>query len=132
MKKKQAGRTQAKTKGPRKGTVAAPRSRAAVQVKSRAMAVAADDNPAVAAQTFAGVFRFPGKYAFLEKFNIPDYALLQANDPFTGHFDELAAENTSIALQSSHQDGDPATLTGKIVTCDVEGRQTPVLFMFNG
>jgi hypothetical protein len=82
-------------------------------------------------QSFTGVFRFPGTYAFLEKYNIPDYALLQVDDPYTGKFDELAAENTCQNLQQRHQDGDPATLSGKIVTVSVNGRQTPVLFLFD-
>lgn len=82
-------------------------------------------------KTFTGIFRFPGTFAFLEKYNIADYALLQEDDPFTGQFNELVAENTCIALQSEHQDGDPATLSGAIVTCDVEGRPTPVLFLFS-
>ncbi len=84
-----------------------------------------------AAQQFTGVFRFPGTYAFLEKFNIADYALLQFDDLFTGNFDETKAENTCIELKKNHQDGDPAILTGAIVTCDVNGRHTPVLFLFD-
>jgi hypothetical protein len=86
--------------------------------------------PTTPAQRFTGVFRFPGTYAFLDKFNIADYALLQADDPFTGQFNELAAENTCIVLQRTHQDGDPAILSGAIVTCSVQGRPTPVLFLF--
>jgi hypothetical protein len=82
-------------------------------------------------QNFTGLYKFPGKFAFLEKYNIPDYALLQEDDPFTGQFDEVEAENTCNSLGARHQDGDPATLKGKIVTCDVDGRQTPVLFMFD-
>ena len=84
-----------------------------------------------AAQTYRGLFRFPGTYAFLEKNNIADYALLQADDPFTGVFNQLAAENTNLDLQKNHGDGDPAVLTGKIVVCEVEGRKTPVLFLFD-
>ena len=82
-------------------------------------------------QTYSGVYRFPGKFAFIEKLNIADYALLQADDPFTGRFEEVKAEQTCISLQSRHQGGDPAAITGRIITCDVEGRQTPVLFMFD-
>jgi hypothetical protein len=83
-----------------------------------------------ASQTYTGLFRFPGTYAFLEKYNIADYALLQEDDPFTGTFNRQAAETTSLDLQANHSDGDPATLSGKLVTVDVEGRPTPVLFMF--
>ena len=80
---------------------------------------------------FKGVFRFPGGYAFLERDIIADYALLQSDDPFTGKFDDTAAQNTCATLQAAHEDGDPAILTGQIVTCDVDGRQTPVLFLFS-
>ena len=84
-----------------------------------------------ASQPFTGKFRFPGTYAFLEKYNIADYALLQFDEPFTGNFDETTAENTCTALQARHQNGDRAELTGKIATCDVFGRPTPVLFLFD-
>ena len=92
------------------------------------VAVGAGDPPP---QTYTGFYRFPGKFAFLEKYNIADYALLQADDPFTGKFDEAEAEQTCISLASRHQDSDPATIKGKIITCNVDGRQTPVLFMFD-
>jgi hypothetical protein len=81
-------------------------------------------------QTFIGVFRFPGEFAFLERRNIAKNALLQQDDPFTGQFNETTAANTCITLKRTHQDGDPATLSGTILTCDVEGRPTPVLFLF--
>ena len=98
------------------------------QTRAAAVVAVGGGNPP---QTYTGFYRFPGKLAFLEKYNIADYALLQADDPFTGKFDEVEAEQTCISLASRHQDGDPATITGKIVTCNVEGRQTPVLFMFD-
>jgi hypothetical protein len=82
------------------------------------------------AQEFRGRFRFPGTYAFLE---MPshDFALLQFDDPYTGKFDKLEAENTCNTLKAAHQDGDPAILTGAMVNCDVNGRPTPVLFLFD-
>lgn len=85
---------------------------------------------ATAPQIFTGTFRFPGEFAFLERNNIADFALLQADDPFTGQFNETAAANTCITLTRTHQDGDPARLSGAIVTCDIQGRPTPVLFLF--
>jgi hypothetical protein len=130
MNKKKTTKTRAGTKVQPKTTRVAVKPKAATK-RPAALAMTAAVSAATAAQSFTGVFRFPGEYAFLEKFNIPDYALLQENDPFTGKFSKLSAENTCIGLQSRHQDGDPANLSGKIVTCDVEGRQTPVLFLFD-
>jgi hypothetical protein len=94
---------------------------------ARGNAVSAANVP----QIYTGLFRFPGTYAFIEKYNIADYALLQEDAPFTGTFNREAAENTNLDLQANHSDGDPATLSGKLVTVDVEGRPTPVLFMFD-
>ena len=57
-------------------------------------------------------------------------ALLQFDDPFTGVFDDAAAQNTAGTLQGQHQDGDPAHLTGLILDRDVNGITRPVLFLF--
>jgi len=83
------------------------------------------------AQPFTGVFRFPGIFAFLEQAGVPDDALLQSDDPFTGVFDDVEARVTCNALRARHQDGDRADLTGQIRTCQVNGRNVPVLFLFN-
>jgi hypothetical protein len=114
----------------RKVSVKAKQLQAAVQVRPQRILLTTQAAE-ITAQTFTGVFRFPGKYAFLEKYNIADYALLQSDDPFTGVFNEQTAENTCVDYGTSNQDGDPAILTGKIITCDVEGRHTPVLFIFH-
>jgi hypothetical protein len=79
---------------------------------------------------YTGTYQFPGTYAFLERFNIVDYALIQFDSPYTGKFDELAARNTAIELQRNHHSGDPANLTGRILSQDIDGRPTPVLFVF--
>lgn len=81
------------------------------------------------AQTFDGRFRFPGIFAFLEHPGFRN-ALLQFDDPFTGVFDDLTAQNTSGTLQGQHQDGDPAHLTGLIQDTYVNGIVRPVLFLF--
>ena len=75
-----------------------------------------------------GSFHFSGNFAFLSKDNTPNYALLQFDNPFTGRFDRVAAENTSLDLQGRHQEGDPAHLEGSLVTVPVNGHQTRVLF----
>ena len=84
------------------------------------------------AQPYVGLYRFPvGPYAFLEQPGVPDPALLQFDDPFTGIFDDLAAQNTRGALQAQYQDRDPANLSGLIQQVDVTGVPMPVLFLFN-
>ena len=83
-----------------------------------------------ASTEYRGRFRFPGTYAFLDTAGDPAFALLQFDDPYTGVFDPLAAEDTCLSLRENHQDGDPADLTGDLVMCDVGGRDTRVLFLF--
>jgi hypothetical protein len=83
-----------------------------------------------ASQAFMGKFRFPGTFAFLQRADNPD-ALLQFDDPFTGVFSDLTARNTNNVLQAQHQSGDQADLSGLILTRQVSGRDTPVLFLFD-
>jgi hypothetical protein len=82
------------------------------------------------AQPFTGKFRFSGNFAFLERNNDPDDALLQFDNPFTGVFDAQKASNTSNTLQAHHQSGDAANLSGLILSRQVNGQATPVLFLF--
>ena len=126
MEKKRSGKSPKKTGAARKTRGAAPQQKEAAKIRAQRATIVA-----VVAQSFTGTLQFPGTFAFLEKFNIPDWALLQEDDPFTGIFDELTAKNTCINLQSEHQSGDTETVSGKIVTCDVDGRETPVLFLFD-
>jgi hypothetical protein len=82
------------------------------------------------AENYKGRYGFPGNYAFLNRGGaLP--ALLQDDDPFTGVFDDTAAQNTCGRLQGTGvQDGDPADLWGLVRRVPVNGAMTPVLFLF--
>ena len=83
------------------------------------------------AKSFAGRYQFPGIYAFLDRPGIAEPWMLQFDSPFTGKFDDLAAQNTSTALQKRYQDGDEANLTGLVRVRNVNGIMRPVLFLFD-
>jgi len=83
----------------------------------------------ITSQPFTGRFHFSGNYAFLKRPHLPE-VLLQFDSPFTGDFNDLAAQNTSNALQAVHQEGDAANLTGLIQNAQVSGHDTQVLFLF--
>jgi len=134
MKKKRVGKGRRRPKKPTKPRKVAAKPKAAAKAKPRrprimTAAIVATGSVAAVAESFKGIFRFPGEFAFLERPNMPN-ALLQEDDPFTGIFSEVTAANTCTALKANNQDGDEADLSGKILTCNVKGRQTPVLFLF--
>jgi hypothetical protein len=134
LKKKRAGKVRRKAKKSGKPRKAVTKPKAVVKPKPRRPAIAttaivARDSVISVAQRFKGVFRFPGEFAFLERPNQPN-ALLQEDDPFTGIFNETSAANTCTALKADNQDGDEADLSGKILTKNVKGQATPVLFLF--
>ena len=87
--------------------------------------------PAPAAQTYTGQIHFPDIYAFLDTQSSATPALLQFDEPFTGSFDDLKAQNTRGTLQGTFSEGDPCELTGLICDCPVNGMTTPVLFLFD-
>lgn len=80
-------------------------------------------------ETYDGTYSFPGQYAYLVRNGSPD-AILQFDDPYTGAFNQGAADATCTELQRYHHDGDRAHLPGLIKTVDVNGRPSPVLFIF--
>ncbi len=87
--------------------------------------------PAPVAQTYSGVIHFPGIYAFLNTPSCPTPALLQFDEPFTGNFDDLKAQNTRGTLQGTFSEGDTCELTGLICQRPVNGITIPVLFLFD-
>jgi len=83
------------------------------------------------AKPFTGRYRFPGIYAFIDRPGAAQPCMLQFDDPFTGTFDDLAAQNTCATLQKNFQDGDDANLTGLVRLRKVNGTMRPILFLFD-
>ena len=77
---------------------------------------------------FSGTYKFPGTFAFFDTPASTRPALLQFDNPPTGVFDDLTAQNTAGDLQGRFQDGEPGTVTGVILDRDVNGIDRPVLF----